>query len=63
MEKELLTAEDLRSKLYHSLREKGLVDALKVGLTNNSYCCYNQFYFSFSCKVLKLTRFVCFAAR
>ena len=25
-----LTAEDLRGRLYHSLREKGLVDALKV---------------------------------
>ena len=27
---ELLSADDLRDRLYHSLREKGLVDALKV---------------------------------
>ena len=30
---ESLTAEDLRGRLYHSMREKGLVDALKVCVT------------------------------
>ncbi len=32
---ESLTAEDLKNKLYNSLREKGLVDALKVWLSMN----------------------------
>ena len=37
-EADSLSAEDLRNKLYHSLREKGLVDSLKVDiLSYNSY--------------------------
>ena len=37
-EADSLSAEDLRNKLYHSLREKGLVDSLKVNiLSYNSY--------------------------
>ena len=49
---ESLTAEDLRGRLYHSLREKGLVDALKV------YFCL---YFAFSCRFYNISGYCMWA--
>ena len=42
---ELMSAEDLRSRLYNSLKEKGLLDALKVRTINGeSDCCSHLCY-------------------